>query len=225
LKGASDAFVAKLNPSGSALVYATFLGGSGYDAGQGIAVDGAGNAYVTGFTVSTDFPTANALQSRCNNCSLAGGVPGQGVSSDAFVTKLNPAGSTLVYSTYLGGSGADTGSSIAVDPPGNAYVTGYTASKDFPTMNPLQANNAGGYDAFVTKLKADGSTLVYSTYLGGSDNDLGFAIAVDPAGSATVATFFLGASPGFQPPNAFSSLGITSARVVSPAITRVALLG
>ncbi|HEV2491575.1 MAG TPA: SBBP repeat-containing protein [Terriglobia bacterium] len=197
----ADAFVAKLNPSGSALVYSTYLGGSSYDAGQGIGVDGAGNAYVTGFTVSTNFPTANALQSSCNNCSLAGAVADQGVSSDAFVTKLNPAGSALVYSTYLGGSGADTGSGIAVDPAGSAYVTGYTASKDFPTMNPLQPEHAGGYDAFVAKLGADGSALVYSTYLGGSGNDLGFAIAVDPAGSVTIVgeTF----SPDFPANDAF----------------------
>lgn len=186
-KPCADAFVAKLNPTGSALAYSTYLGGGSYDAGQGIAVDGAGNAYVTGFTTSSNFPAANALQPGCDNCGFPGEAGAQGLSSDAFVTKLNPAGSALVYSTYLGGSGADTGTGIAVDPPGNAYVTGYTASKDFPTLNPLQANAAGGYDAFVTKLKADGSALVYSTYLGGSGNDLGFAIAVDSAGSATIA--------------------------------------
>ncbi|HKS96611.1 MAG TPA: SBBP repeat-containing protein, partial [Terriglobia bacterium] len=202
-KPCADGFVAKLNPAGSALVYSTFLGGSSYDAGQGIAVDGAGNAYITGFTLSANFPTAHALQPGCNNCGLAGAAPGQGVSSDAFVTKLNPAGAALVYSTYLGGSGADTGTGIAVDPPGNAYVTGYTASKDFPTTNPLQTNQAGGYDAFVTKLKADGSAFVYSTYLGGSGNDLGFAIAVDSAGVATIAgeTFSedFPSSDAFQP--------------------------
>src|SRR5579863_1281901 len=202
-KPCADAFVAKLNPTGSALVYSTYLGGGSYDAGQGIAVDGAGNAYVTGFTTSSNFPAANALQAGCDNCGFPGEAGAQALSSDAFVTKLNPAGSALVYSTYLGGSGADTGTGIAVDPPGNAYVTGYTASKDFPTMNPLQANTAGGYDAFVTKLKADGSALVYSTYLGGSGNDLGFAIAVDSAGSATIAgeTFSedFPASDAFQP--------------------------
>jgi beta-propeller repeat-containing protein/HYDIN/CFA65/VesB family protein len=202
-KPCADAFVAKLNPAGSALVYSTYLGGSSYDAGQGIAIDGAGNAFVTGFTVSTDFPTANALQSSCSNCALAGADPGQGVSSDAFVTKLNPAGSALAYSTYLGGSGADTGSGIAIDPAGSAYVTGYTTSADFPTMNALQANQAGGYDAFVSKLKADGSALAYSTYLGGSGNDLGLAIAVDPAGIVTIAgeTFSedFPASDAFQP--------------------------
>ena len=122
---------------------------------MGIAVDSAGNAYVTGYTVSTDFPTANAL------------FPTSGGPQDAFVTKLNPAGSALVYSTYLGGSGSDTGSAIAVDSSGNAYVTG-SEFTNFPTANALFAANGGGIDAFVTKLNAAGSALVYSTYLGGS---------------------------------------------------------
>jgi len=173
--GGDDVFVAKLNAAGSALVYSTYLGGSGTDYGQGIAVDAAGNAYVTGYTASTNFPTANPLQA-----SNAGGV------SDAFVAKLNAAGSALVYSTYLGGSSEDWGNGIAVDSAGNAYVTGRTLSTNFPTANPLQASNRGMDDVFVAKLNAAGSALVYSTYLGGSERDCGYGIAVDAAGNAYV---------------------------------------
>jgi Beta-propeller repeat len=168
------AFVAKINPSGSALVYSTYLGGSGGDTGFGIAVDSAGNAYVTGYTGSTDFPTMNALQ------------PTYAGSHDAFVAKINAVGSALVYSTYLGGSGQEIGFGIIVDSAGNAYVTGDTYSTDFPTMNPLQPANGGGSDAFVAKLNAVGSALVYSTYLGGSANEGSSGIAVDDAGNAYV---------------------------------------
>jgi hypothetical protein len=174
--GLSDAFVAKLNPMGSALVYSTYLGGSGWDWGNGIAADSSGNAYVTGFTYSTDFPTMNPLQA-------ANGGRGD---SDAFVAKLNATGSALVYSTYLGGSSSEEGNGIAADTLGNAYVTGYTSSTDFPTMNPLQPANGGGEDAFVAKLNATGSALVYSTYLGGSGSDWGLGIAVDSSGNAYV---------------------------------------
>ena len=175
--GFSDAFVTKLNPAGSALVYSTYLGGSADDRGHGIAVDSAGNAYVTGVTASTNFPTTSgAFQTTF------GGAP-----SDAYVTKLNPAGSALVYSTYLGGVENDQGSAIAVDSAGSAYVTGLTFSTNFPTASPIQAAKAGDFDAFVTKLNAAGSALVYSTYLGGSGFDWGHGIAVDSAGNAYVA--------------------------------------
>jgi hypothetical protein len=169
-----DAFVAKLNPAGTALVYSTYLGGSDLDGGWGIAVDAAGDAYVTGWTESTDFPTANPVQS-----SFGGG-------EDAFVAKLNPAGTALVYSTYLGGSSEDIGRCIAVDATGNAYMTGLTNSADFPTANPLQPSYGGDGDAFVAKLNAAGSALVYSTYLGGTGGDYGYGIAVDAAGNAYV---------------------------------------
>jgi hypothetical protein len=141
--GTSDAFVAKLNSAGSALVYSTYLGGSGYDHGDGVAVDGAGNAYVAGVTASTDFPTANAFQSA-----FGGGL----VDGDAFVAKIDAAGSDLAYSSYLGGSADEHSGGIAVDGSGNAYVTGYTASTDFPTANPLQPANGGPTDAFVAKI-------------------------------------------------------------------------
>jgi hypothetical protein len=173
--GNYDAFVAKVNAAGSALVYSTYLGGSGQEAGRGIAVDSAGNAYVTGYTYSTNFPTASPLQAA-----FGGGACGSDPCYDAFVVKLNGAGSALVYSTYLGGSGSDGGCSIAVDAGGNAYVTGSTNSTDFPMASPLQAAFGGGnFDAFVAKLNAAGSALFYSTYLGGSGNDGGYGIAVD----------------------------------------------
>jgi Beta-propeller repeat/CARDB len=169
-----DAFVAKLNSTGSALAYSSYLGGSDQDEGYGIAVDGSGNAYVAGFTYSTDFPTANPIQAA--NAGIV----------DAFVAKLNAAGSALIYSTYLGGSGSDRGQGLAVDGSGNAYVTGWTNSLDFPVASPLQATN-GGSDAFVSKLNAAGSALVYSTYLGGNfSGEFGYGIAVDGSGNAYV---------------------------------------
>ena len=170
--GLWDAFVSKINPAGSALVYSTYLGGSGFDYGQGIAVDSSGNAYITGSTYSTNFPTKNPLQA-----SNKGGM-------DAFVSKINPAGSELVYSTYLGGSFNDYAEGIAVDTSNNAYITGYTISNDFPTQKPIQASSAGSFDAFVTKINAAGTALVYSTYLGGSDDDFAHGIAVDSRSNA-----------------------------------------
>ena len=173
--GSSDAFVTKLNATGSALVYSTYLGGSSSDYGLGIAVDSAGNAYVVGDTNSTNFPTASPFQAAI------------GGSYDAFVTKLNATGLALVYSTYLGGNINDVAAGIAVDSAGNAYVTGYTASTNFPTASPFQAAIGGASDAFVTKLNATGLVLLYSTYLGGSSDDVAAGIAVDSAGNAYVA--------------------------------------
>jgi len=192
--GALDAFVTKLNATGSALVYSTYLGGTGAEYDLGIAVDSGGNAYVTGHTDSRNFPTTpDAFQPA-----LAG-------ADDAFVTKLNATGSALVYSTYLGGTSADQGFRIAVDSAGNAYVTGFTDSPDFPTTpGAFQSALANGPDAFVTKLNATGSALVYSTYLGGTSADQGFGIAVDSAGNAYV-TGVTG-SPNFPTtPGAFQS--------------------
>ncbi len=171
----SDAFVTKLNAAGNALVYSTYLGGSNYDNGFAIAVDSAGNAYVTGATASSDFPTANPMQSTNNS-----------FFGTAFVAKLNAAGNALVYSTYLGGGHVDRGSGIAVDSAGNAYVTGGTVSSNFPTVNPAQGTMHGSGDAFVAKLNAAGSALIYSTYLGGGGEDAGSGIAVDAAGNAYV---------------------------------------
>jgi hypothetical protein len=174
LAGDVNAFVSKLNENGSALLYSTYLGGNQSDQGNSIAVDSSGDAYVTGLTSSTNFPTANALQPT-----LAGDV-------NAFVTKLNESGSAFVYSTYLGGSQADGAGGIAVDSSGNAYVTGLASSANFPTANALQPTLAGEFNAFVTKLNKSGSALVYSTYLGGNQSDQGNSIAVDSSGDAYV---------------------------------------
>src|SRR6266571_5400165 len=175
--GGEDAFVTKLNPTGSGLVYSTYLGGTSNDEAWGIGVDAAGSVYVTGFTLSTDFPaTAGAYQTTFFGW-------------DAFVTKLDPTGSSLVYSTSLGVS--DEGFGIAVDALGNAYVTGISFpsiyTKNFPTTpGAFQTTFGGVLDAFVTKLNPTGSALVYSTYLGGKDYDEGFRIAVDALGNAYV---------------------------------------
>ena len=174
-RGAQDAFISKLSASGAALSYSTYLGGSGTttpEQANGIAVDASGNAYVTGVTNSADFPvTAGALQTQF-----------KGV-SDAFAARLNPAGSALVFSTYLGGTDFDWGSAIGIDNSGNTYVAGYTSSFDFPQSNPVQAGFGGMYDAFVSKLNATGNALGFSTWFGGSGSDGAFALAVDANGN------------------------------------------
>jgi len=177
--GGSDAFVTELDATG-VISYSTYLGGGGDDHGQAIAVNSAGNAYVTGSTGSANFPQANPLNATgagCNNPSGNDGV-------DAFVTELNPAGSALVYSTYLGGSGTDAGYGIAIDGANDAYVTGSTTSASFPTTtDAYTTTNSGGADAFVTKLNAAGHGLLYSTYLGGGSDDTGYGIAANSTGA------------------------------------------
>ncbi|HYP39311.1 MAG TPA: SBBP repeat-containing protein [Chloroflexia bacterium] len=175
--GGKDVFVARLNAGGNALDYSTYLGGSGRDEGWGIAVDGEENAYITGFTDSTDFPTASPLQA-----SMAG-------VEDAFVTRVNAAGSALIYSTYLGGSLRDGALAIALDRDGNAYLAGHSISTDFPIANAFQPTKQGNYDAIAVKVSHDGGQLVYSTYLGGSGSDQGWAIAVSSAGEAGLTGF------------------------------------
>jgi hypothetical protein len=174
--GWADVFVTKLNAAGTALVYSTYIGGSGEDRGNGIAVDGSGNAYVTGETSSTDYDvTPGAFQTT------------NGGSVDVFVTKLNAAGTALVYSTYIGGSGSEVGYGIAVDGSGNAYVTGVTSSADYDvTPGAFQTWRESLYDVLVTKLNAAGTALVYSTYIGGNGEDRGYGIAVDGSGNAYV---------------------------------------
>lgn len=188
-----DAFVTELGPGGSNLVYSTYLGGPAVDGATGIAVDSSGNAYITGFTSSTNFPVTNAIQKRlqCPNSIYW--------NANAFVAKIGAGGSRLVYSTYLGGTNFDEGQGIAVDGAGCAYVTGYTASTNFPVANAISNYLDDGfllngstnqqtfaYDAFVAKLSQPGTNLVYSTYLGGSGNDFANHIAVDAAGNAYV---------------------------------------
>jgi Ca2+-binding RTX toxin-like protein len=175
--GSYDAFVSKLNASGSALAYSTYLGGSTDEQGYGIAVDASGSAYVIGRTDSSNFPVSAGAFDSTSNAFL-----------DVFVSKLNATGSALAYSTYLGGKGNDRAGGIAVDSSGNAYVTGYTSSADFPTTSgALDTSLNGNRDAYATKLNATGTGLTYSTYLGGSGEDRGAAIKVDSGGSAYVA--------------------------------------
>jgi hypothetical protein len=173
--GYTDVIVCVLYANG-ALKYSRFIGGSGFDHGFAIAVDNTGNAYITGDTSSTDFPTLNAYQNIL-----------KGQSANGFVVKLNPDGLELVYSTYLGGSKSDFGFGIDVDNPGFCYVIGTTGSKNFPLKNPYQTELKGWEsDIFVTKLKPDGSGLVYSTYVGGSNEERAGSIFVDNSGSAYV---------------------------------------
>jgi hypothetical protein len=222
-----DAFVTKINPAGSALVFSTYLGGNGYDEGDGIAVDGGGNVYVAGVTFSTNFPLANANQltngghgdaflaklssdgasliystyrgstgyDQGNSVAVAGGLAYLGGSTedpqykdaDGFVAKFSANGATLVYNTLVGGSGSDTVYGIAVDPAGSAYVTGDTESSDFPVSTTAADKTYGGdADAFVTKLNAAGTAYLYSTYVGGSRTDRAYAIALDSTGHAFI---------------------------------------
>lgn len=172
--GGDDVFIAKFKADGSGLVYCTYLGGSGQDIAAAIAVDASGAVYVAGSTTSADFPVRSPLQTK-----LAG-------ARNAFAVKLGPAGNTLVYSTYLGGNASDSANGIAVDSSGNAYLTGDTNSLNFPASG-WQRSNRGGQEAFAAKIAADGSRLVWSSYLGGSGADRGAAIAVNAAGAAWVA--------------------------------------
>jgi len=166
-----DVVVTKLNPAGNGLVYSTYLGGDERDLGYGIAVDVYGNACVTGWTESTNYPTENAYQI-------------DQPSTDVFVSKLSPSGDSLVFSTYLGGDGADSGSDIAVDATRNVFITGSTSSSNFPTQNPFQTDQPD-QDAFVTMMGPEG-LLSSSTYLGGNGIDLGRGIAVDDLGSVYI---------------------------------------
>lgn len=210
--GGVDAFVMRFDSTG-ARTYGTFLGGSGSDYGYAIAVDSSGNAFIAGSTNSTNFPlTTGSYQSK-----ISGGY-------DAFVTKLAPGG-TLVYSTYLGGTGDDIGYGIAVDSSGAAYITGEAGTADFPTLNGFQTTFGGGSgDVFVAKLNGSGASLAYSTFLGGTGEDYGNAIAVDSAGNA----YFAGGTTSGDLPtsNAFqtSNAGVVTAYVAALDSTGGSLL-
>jgi len=226
LRGEQDAFVTRFDVDLSRLYYSTYLGGYGYDGGQGIAVDVDGNAYITGYTDSQSepytytFPVLDAYQDT-----YGGSDP---ISSlhygDAFVTKLNPDGSALDYSTYLGGRGNDVGFDIAVDETGCAYVTGWTNSPDFPTEDALQADlNGVKRDAFVSQLSADGSLLEFSTYFGGTYYDEGYGIHSTGAGNVTITGYTL--SPySFPLKNAYQSqlAGSPNIRKADAFISRIA---
>jgi Tol biopolymer transport system component len=192
--GSNDAFVARLSADGSKLIFSTYLGGSAADYVNAIAVNPTtGDALVLGATFSTDFPTVNALQ------------PQSAGNADLFVAQLSADGSTLVFSTYLGGSGAEFADGITADPTtGDVLVTGQTNSTDFPIANEVQSYNGGGNDACVARLSADGSTLVFSTYVGGMFAEYGRAIAVDPATGDALVTG-LTSSPDFPTVNPFQA--------------------
>ena len=177
--GTTDAFVASINSAGTGLNYSTFLGGGSDDHAYGVAVDSSGNAYVTGYTGSTDFPhTAGVLQ------------PANGGGYDGFATKINPSATALVYSTFIGGSGDDYALSIALDGIGNAYITGNTSSANLPVTSDAAQTSAGGaYGAFVTVLNGSGSALSYGTYLGGSGFETGYGIALSPDREFTAAGY------------------------------------
>ena len=172
--GGDDAVITKISPQDGSYLYSTYLGDS-VTTSRAIAVDSNGNAYVTGYTQSTDFPTVNPYQG-----SYAGG------SWDGYVTKLNAAGDALDYSTYLGGNGDSELWSIAVNHAGNAYIAGQTTATNFPTASPIQSSNAGSSDLTLTELSTSGSSLVYSTYLGGSGTEYASfnTVAVDVTGAA-----------------------------------------
>ena len=184
--------LAAISGSGSSIVYSTYLGGSDGDAGNGIAVDALGSVYVTGTTSSADFPMVQALE-----------AVGHG-KSKAFVTKLSPDGAVIVYSTYLGGTGADEGNAIAVDAAGNVFVAGGTTSADFPVVNPIQAsckkdsNGACFENAFVAALDATGTSLKFGSYFGGSGNQAARGITLDLRG----AVYFTGGTNSIDFPAA-----------------------
>jgi len=196
-----EAFLTKFNPTGSALIYSTYLGGTADEAAYGVALDSDRNVYLTGYTNSADFPRSNAMQQNCSAI-----VPGsfsliECEEREAFVTKFAAAGNQLLFSTYLGGSAPDVGRGIAVDPDNNVYVTGFTFSYNFPTTNPIQPfiNKASSLqasldtcctsDAFLTKIEPGGQFRVYSTFIGGAQSDFAMDVAVDSAGNAYLTGF------------------------------------
>ena len=171
--GGQDVFITKLKPS--TLLFSTYLGGSGADQANGIAIDGSGNVYMAGVTTSANFPTSSgALRTAYNNF------------SDAFVAKLSASGSALTYGTYLGGSTWNAANGIVVDSSGDAYVVGATTSFDFPVVNAAQSTLNGGQNAFLSELAPSGAALTYSTFYGGTSEDLAAAVALDPSSNIYV---------------------------------------
>jgi hypothetical protein len=217
--GTTDVFVAKLNATGSAIIYSTYLGGSALDAATGLAIDSSGNVYIGGSTASTNFPMASAIDSS------------ESGTSDAFITKLNAAGSALVYSTYLGGTVGETIRALTIDTSNNVYVAGFTSSSDFPTVAPFQAASGGVNDVFVAKLNSTGTTYLFSTYLGGSSTDEPFGIAIDSSSNIYIAgrtssTNFPTSSP-FQASNAGGAFDafVTKMNPAGSALTYSTYLG
>ncbi len=213
--GHNNAFITELNPTGAALIYSTFLGGSNGDGANGIAIDSSGNAYVVGTTYSSNFPPMKAFQTYQGN-------------GDAFVTGINSTGSALTFSSFLGGSGTDEGHAIALDPQANVYVVGSTTSTDFNTFNAYQGTNGGNTDAFVAEISQptgeSNAALVYSTYLGGTGDEEANGIAVDASGDAYVAGYTI--SPNFPLQGAYQATCGGCANGFSSAfVTKFAPLG
>ncbi|MEW6734753.1 MAG: SBBP repeat-containing protein [Acidobacteriota bacterium] len=217
-----DVFITKLNPTGTMVIYSTYLGGLDDEFGVDLVLDAANNAYVAGLTRSMDFPTQNPFQ-RQNN-----GGPTLSIAFDAFVTKLNPAGTVVLYSTYLGGNDFDVANNLALDRAGNLYIVGSTASTNFPIMDPLQGMNQSlnnDTDIFVAKLNPTGNMLDYSTYMGGTNIELGDGIVVDANGTVfitgtTVSTNFpVTATAAFQSQFGGGGIGLTSGDAFIAQIT------
>ena len=165
----------------------TYIGGINKSASWDSARDSLGNIYLTGFTNSEDFPTTEGAINRTYN----------GGDNDIFVCKISADGTTLIYSTFIGGTGDDTAISIAVDSIGCVYITGYTSSLDFPTTEEAfnRTHNGGENDAFVCKLSTDGASLIYSTYIGGNGDDHAECIRIDNTGSAYICLLYTSPSP------------------------------
>ncbi|MBI4852202.1 MAG: SBBP repeat-containing protein [Acidobacteria bacterium] len=169
--GDSDGFITKFTNTGNTISFATYFGGSDFDVITSIAIDNINNIYVTGVTASKDLSVMSALQqNKADNL-------------DIFISKLNAIGNSLIFSTYLGGNGDEQANSIGLDEKNNVYIMGVTTSTNFPLIDAIQKTNAGGQDAFMTKLNATGNSLIFSTYLGGAGNDVGASLAVDPKGN------------------------------------------
>ncbi len=214
---AQEAFVAKLSPEGDQLLWSTYLGGSGGDKGEAIAVDSFCSSYVSGSTSSDDFPLAEAMQAQRHG------------KTDAFVTKFSPDGSSLVYSTFLGGSSDDLATGIAVDKQGTAYISGHTSSVDFPTQAAIQAacrkdGKGECQDAFLAVLNSKGTGLQFSSFLGGTGADQGYGIAIDAKGSAylggaTTSSDFPKAKPAVPEAATERHLGLSSTASAAPSET------
>jgi hypothetical protein len=196
--GGGDVFLTKFNPAGTGVEFSVFLGGSGVDAPSAMLLDSSGNIYITGSTLSPNFPTTSGVLQ-----------PTYGGNGDAFLAELDPSGSSLVFSTYLGGTGTDYATAMAFDSKGDVFLTGSTTSKDFPTLNPLQLGNDGASDVFVTEVNPTGTALLYSTYLGGSNADYATAIAlVNPSNPDGPVSLYISGytySANFPTQNAYQS--------------------
>jgi hypothetical protein len=196
-RGDWDGYVTKLNTHGTHIEYSTFLGGSGHDSANSVAVDKFGQAYVAGSTISANFPTLNAYQPK-----FGGG------NHDAFMVKLHPTGSTAIYSTYIGGPNGDFSYGSGVDELGNGYISGETESPSFPTYNAYDGSYNGGWDAFVAKYNDTGTALLFSTFLGGSARDQAYEVGIDTVNDLYVTGYT--ESTNFPTRNAFQLLHPTA---------------